>query len=226
MIRTSELKQIIKDKRIYFLLVSLFVSSCVVLAIALPRGDELVYFAGNRNPSRNALFLFITRFGEEIIYSGVIFISLFLSYRHFFGFALTGFLSLIISLLSKSFFLHPRPFTYFSTLDRIDLLGSIEAYPFHNAYNSFPSGHTLAAFGLFTLIALLGRNRLWQYLAFALASSVGVSRIYLGQHFVSDVGLGALLGTIIAFCCYYLLFVSLKAKTGLDGNLWKLLTAR
>lgn len=63
---------------------------------------------------------------------------------------------------------------------------------------SMPSGHAARAFAMATLIALGTRLR-WGALALALAALIGLSRIYLGLHWPSDVLAGALLGTVLAF---------------------------
>ena len=61
--------------------------------------------------------------------------------------------------------------------------------------NSFPSGHANTAFSAATLVALrFGGVFWWAYLP---AGIVGYSRIYMGAHFPSDVGAGALLGVVV-----------------------------
>ena len=65
---------------------------------------------------------------------------------------------------------------------------------------SFPSGHTAAAFALHgTLADLLDRHRggvgiLGPVLRYGIPSAIAFSRIYRGQHHISDVVAGALLG--------------------------------
>jgi membrane-associated phospholipid phosphatase len=64
---------------------------------------------------------------------------------------------------------------------------------------SFPSGHTLAAMGLYGLMAILlwrGRQRGWAILSAAWVLVVGLSRIYLGVHYPSDVLASLALGTL------------------------------
>jgi len=63
---------------------------------------------------------------------------------------------------------------------------------------SMPSGHAARAFAMATLVALGTRPR-WGALALALAALIGLSRIYLGLHWPSDVLAGALLGVVLAF---------------------------
>lgn len=67
---------------------------------------------------------------------------------------------------------------------------------------SFPSGHTAATFALYGGIALIvavatsrwwARVLMWTF-AFALTAAVGLSRVYRGEHYPSDVISGFLLG--------------------------------
>ena len=57
---------------------------------------------------------------------------------------------------------------------------------------SFPSGHTAASFAAATALATFYPNA--APLVFILASGVGLSRVYLGHHFPSDVAVGATAG--------------------------------
>jgi undecaprenyl-diphosphatase len=62
--------------------------------------------------------------------------------------------------------------------------------------SSFPSGHTGNAFALATVISnQYPRLRIPLYLG---ATLVGISRIYLGRHYPSDVLVGAAIGTLTA----------------------------
>ncbi len=61
---------------------------------------------------------------------------------------------------------------------------------------SFPSGHTAGAFLFAVLIGHAYRDL--QAALFVWASLVGVSRVYLGVHYPSDVLAGSLLGLLSA----------------------------
>jgi membrane-associated phospholipid phosphatase len=65
---------------------------------------------------------------------------------------------------------------------------------------SFPSGHSIAAFSVATVIARRdGKQHRWvPYAAYGMASLVGFSRVSLSAHFVSDVFMGAALGYSIS----------------------------
>ena len=75
--------------------------------------------------------------------------------------------------------------------------------------NSFPSGHTQIAFTVATVLlwafALSGKLKWWgAVIIFCVASLIGVSRIYVGAHFPSDVLGGAVLGSGTAICCCWI----------------------
>ena len=65
---------------------------------------------------------------------------------------------------------------------------------------SFPSGHTIAAFSIATVIARrYGTEHRWvPYVAYGAAALVGFSRMTLSSHFPSDVFMGAALGYSIS----------------------------
>ena len=64
---------------------------------------------------------------------------------------------------------------------------------------SFPSGHTIAAFSVATIIARRYGNHRWvPYAAYGMAALVGFSRLSLSAHFLSDVFMGGALGYSIS----------------------------
>jgi len=92
----------------------------------------------------------------------------------------------------KLLFMRERP------LDVLDHVNSLHWGPFTTATSlSFPSGHTSRVFAMATLIAFGTRRRVGA-VAFVFAALVGLSRIYLGLHWPSDVLAGAVLGMALA----------------------------
>lgn len=71
--------------------------------------------------------------------------------------------------------------------------------------NSFPSGHTTTSFAVAVtlILTLRGTRQAWVgWVALGLAALVGLSRIYRGVHWPSDVMAGALFGTFFASAIY------------------------
>ncbi len=64
---------------------------------------------------------------------------------------------------------------------------------------SFPSGHTIAAFSVATIVARRYGNHRWiPYAAYGAAAIVGFSRLSLSAHFLSDVFMGGALGYFVS----------------------------
>lgn len=78
-----------------------------------------------------------------------------------------------------------------------DLLYLVPGVDVHSM-NSFPSGHTAAGFAFFAFVsmAFFKSKRRYQVLMAVLAVFVGYSRMYLSQHFMEDVVVGALVGIL------------------------------
>lgn len=67
---------------------------------------------------------------------------------------------------------------------------------------SFPSGHTMFAFGAATIIFIY--NKWLGLLAYLFAFVMGFSRMYMYMHFPTDVLIGGILGIIFAVIVYNL----------------------
>ena len=62
--------------------------------------------------------------------------------------------------------------------------------------NSFPSGHTNAAFAFAIAVCLSAPRRWMKITAVCMAAVMGLSRLYVGVHFPSDVLAGAVIGSL------------------------------
>jgi undecaprenyl-diphosphatase len=105
---------------------------------------------------------------------------------------------LLLSAVLKTAFARPRP-------DVVPHLAPA-------TYSSFPSGHSVSAAAVYLTLALLlarftDRARLRIYfltLATFVTILVGISRIYLGVHYPTDVLAGWAAGAVWATCCWLL----------------------
>ncbi|MEO5979269.1 MAG: phosphatase PAP2 family protein [Chryseolinea sp.] len=69
--------------------------------------------------------------------------------------------------------------------------------------NSFPSGHTVTIFGLCIFLSLCFKNRTLTYVLLILATIVGISRVYLLQHYITDVAVGSLIGSSTSIIVFH-----------------------
>jgi membrane-associated phospholipid phosphatase len=113
------------------------------------------------------------------------------------SFLLSGLLAQTIKRTTE----RPRPGLHFQQPDMIHKVDDVLL----KGRNSFPSGHTTTAFATFSLLAFASRNKVIQFLYFAIAVTIGYSRIYLGQHFLEDVLMGAAIGFLSSFFLSWLL---------------------
>lgn len=88
----------------------------------------------------------------------------------------------------------PRPF--------VDLTGvkSLIGSPFTE--KSFPSDHATIAFAMATAVYMVDRR--WGAGLYAVAAFVALGRVFVGVHYLSDVAVGAVLGTLVAAAVHFL----------------------
>ena len=65
--------------------------------------------------------------------------------------------------------------------------------------NSFPSGHTNAAFAFAVAVCMSAPKKWMKITAVCMAAVMGLSRLYVGVHFPSDVLAGAVVGSLCGF---------------------------
>jgi membrane-associated phospholipid phosphatase len=113
-----------------------------------------------------------------------------------YSFLISGLIVQVIKNLVDS----PRPRLFFEAGQYLHFIDGVSL-----ANNSsFPSGHTATAFAIATVMALMMKDKTWQLLILIAAVLVGYSRIYLAQHFLLDVLIGALIGSGSGILSVYL----------------------
>jgi membrane-associated phospholipid phosphatase len=190
----------------------LFIVIAFCILIQINVGDELIEISKHNNAFLDALMPNWTMLSEAYIYVVLFLVCLLYRFGHSFLFLSIGAAVSICSFLSKIYFSNPRPYSYFSRLGIESKLHIVEMNDINIGNSSFPSGHTMSAFAIFGLLALLSKNKNRNaILLFFMAVSVGYSRMYLSQHFLRDITSGALIGTFFAIL-YYHIFTIEKNK--------------
>ena len=117
--------------------------------------------------------------------------------------------TLLTNLVMKPLFARPRPYVYYA-----DNPLFMKWYEFAGAHiesdKSFPSGHTTAAFELGVSIFLVLRNKKFSWIFPVFSVLVGLSRIYLMVHYVTDVLGGVLVGTFAGIMGFVIMNAIMK----------------
>lgn len=145
-----------------------------------------------RNDFLTPIFKFITSLGDEgYVWIAIAIVLLFVkNYRKvglMVGASLLG--SLVFNnMLIKNIVARPRPYRMIETLTIL--------IPEPGEY-SFPSGHTSSSFAAGVVLYLMLPKK-YGIPAMVLAFFIGISRLYVGVHYPTDVLGGMVMGTLIA----------------------------
>ncbi|WMJ81098.1 phosphatase PAP2 family protein [Clostridium sp. MB40-C1] len=158
---------------------------------------------GIRTEAFNKLFIFISRSGDTfiaiiitLIIIGFFYYKRMIKEAAFYSINMLG--TALVSQGLKMFIKRPRP--------KIEWLVDISKYTHVGKY-SFPSGHTMIAMSgalvLIYFILSMVKNKvlsiITSILIFVYALLIGISRIYVGVHYLSDVLAGCALSAIWVF---------------------------
>ena len=194
---------LVRQNKSYFLPFLVIFITGLIFALLIEKGDLLLWMGARHTDFFNLFFYYATQLGEENPYYLAIAVLAFIKYRYALLVILGGIVNPLLSATLKGYFQHPRPYTYYEQLRQLDQLGFIDYFNVPEGFNSFPSGHTISAFTLYTLLALMTKLGWAKSVFLVLAVLVALSRIYLQVHFLQDVVFGAVIGTVLATLLFW-----------------------
>ena len=145
-------------------------------------------------PFFDILFLALTQLGDGIVFLPTAILFLFRKTSFSIFLCLSGLFNAVFVFIGKKLLFPgvPRPVEFLKGIDFYQIPG----VDLHH-WNSFPSGHTTTGFSLaFALAIISSKHPKIQRLMLILAIGIGLSRVYLMQHFFIDVWTGAALGIL------------------------------
>ncbi len=171
----------------------------------------------------NSFFKYATYIGDGVFIISFIIFMLFYNVQKS--------LTILIAYLLSAGITQGLKYSFFSNIDRPILvfeqkhilLSVIEGVDL-NIHNSFPSGHTTAAFSLFFCLSFFSKNQYCKVGFFIAALIVAFSRVYLSQHFFEDITAGSLIGVLFTWIVCAVLYqtnISKKYNT-LQKPIWKI----
>ena len=215
--------ELFRIHKLFFFITLLYILVGAGLIFFIPKGQIEIFINNYHTSFYDYFFQAITFLGDGI-FSAIVIVILFFR-KIYYG--ILGTVSILLSTLVSQGLKHMvfadalRPFKFFEGTTQLYYIKDFQVH----SYFSFPSGHTSGAFTIFFLIALITRKSYMDVLCFVLAAFVGLSRMYLLQHFFIDTYFGALIGILFTFFTfiYFHYYTSLKNNSSINRPLflWK-----
>ncbi len=214
--------EIIKRNRFFIIPYLLFLSIASYFLLAYSKSEIHIYLNQYHSSATDLFFRYLTDLGDGLAVAVFLLILLFISYRYFLIMAANVFLTTFVVQGFKRIIFKgmSRPFNYFSGTYELHLIPGVDMHSF----NSFPSGHSASAFGIFFMAALITKNNSLKFIFFVIALLTAYSRVYLSQHFLTDIYFGSLISSVFTFIMFY--FGMKWQKKALDNSLITLYSTR
>lgn len=183
----------------FFIPVLLFFNIGLLLQLYIPAGQEILHLNPWRSEDLNLFFRNATKLGEPLVFLVIGLLSMLWRFRFAVLFALAGLIITPSSYFLKKLVSKDRPITFFEKNGLRDAVQYDPEIYLNRGRTSFPSGHSMAAFGMYGLLAMFFDRKSFipSLICALLAILVAISRVYLVQHFLPDILAGAFLGLSI-----------------------------
>ena len=159
--------------------------------------NSFIIINGSYNAGLDYFFQYITVLGDGLIYIPIVLYCLLFNKRYLVP-VLAGIIicTFLTQFLKRVVF--PNELRPLSLEIENVIIHKIERVPLHRMH-SLPSGDTSTAFTMALLLANIMKRKFLVFLLPVIAFLVGYSRVYLGQHFVTDVCAGMFIGIVSAY---------------------------
>jgi len=167
-----------------------------VLILILGKNGSFQLINSHHNPVTDNFFKYFTHYGDGLMWAPLGLYCFFYKRKYFIAVVAGVVISTILAQFLKRI-VYPdelRPISYLSETFPVHQIAGVEMRRVH----SFPSGHTTTAFAMALIMAHIINRKFWSVLLPLLALLAGYSRIYLAQHFPTDILAGMCIGIFSA----------------------------
>jgi len=174
-----------------------------ILILVFGKTGAFQLINSNHNEIADQFFKYFTHYGDGLMW-GPLGIYCFFYRRKYFIAVVAGVLisTILAQFLKRAVYPDElRPISYLSEIFPVHIVDGVTMRKVH----SFPSGHTTTAFTMALMMAYLINRKAWSVILPLLATLAGYSRVYLAQHFPTDIFAGMCIGiasAILALLIY------------------------
>jgi len=167
-----------------------------IIILVMGKKESFLLINSNHNLFFDFFFNYFTHAGDGWLWVPIGLYFIFYKRKYLVAILFGIIISSIISQFMKRI-IYPeelRPITYLSESFPVHVIDGLKL----NRIFSFPSGHTSTAFTMALIMAYTINKKILSIIFPLLAFLVGYSRVYLAQHFLTDVFAGMLIGIFAA----------------------------
>ena len=192
-----------KSKKILYIKALVLAIDIIFIGLVLWKFDfDILFFIRDyiRNPIMNSIVAFYTTLGDDGIIWIILGVVLLIpkKTRKCGIMVLAALLVMLVAnnLILKNIVARPRPYATYPELveDIANLIHVPKSY-------SFPSGHTVSAMA--AAFTVLTQHKKLGIVTLVCATLMGLSRLYVGVHFPTDVYGGIIVGALVALFVWY-----------------------
>jgi membrane-associated phospholipid phosphatase len=189
------LQNVIKNYAYYFTSCAIAIGASLCWIMAIGKAKSFLLLNQFHPQWLDTFFIYFTFLGDGLCTILLCLLLFFMVKKRKLSLTVfTAFITSGIAIQIVKFFVDaPRPLGFFKPGQYQFFIHDIT----HSANNSFPSGHATTAFAVITVIAVHAKKS-YQLPLFLLAVLISYSRVYLAQHFLTDITAGAFIGVLFA----------------------------
>jgi len=179
----------------FFLTIAIAIATGIVILV-LGKSGTFQLINGNHNPFADQFFKYFTHYGDGLMWTPLGLWCFFYRRKYFIAVLFGAVISTIIAQVLKRV-VYPdelRPITYLSETFPVHVIDGVTMRKVH----SFPSGHATTAFTIALIVAYMINKKGWSLILPLFALLAAYSRVYLGQHFPTDIFAGMCIGILSA----------------------------
>ena len=179
---------------IAFILATIIAIGTGILILALGKTGSFQLINSNHHEIADQVFKYFTHYGDGLMWAPLGIYCFFYRRKYFITVVAGVLISTILAQFLKRV-VYPdelRPISYLSEIFPVHVVDGVTMRKVH----SFPSGHTTTAFAMALIMAYIINRKVWSVILPLLAFLAGYSRVYLAQHFPTDIFAGMCIGIV------------------------------